>query len=161
MNPKWIGLAFGVLLVAAWAGRDVQAPLQPTPRAARPAPPMEEAPKEDSEAGMWTAVAQADRDVILRRTEEFLGLSAEERRAFHSAAVGAIEDVDRAWAVREEGWIAVSSSVHPNPDLETEIQSRYESEKERALQPLVARLQGSERGDRLRERLDEWFDALR
>jgi hypothetical protein len=114
MNAKWIGLAFGVLLAAAWAGRDIDVPLQPTPRAARLVPPVEEAPREDSEAELWTAVAQADRDVILRRTEEFLGLSPEEGRAFHSAAVGAIEDVDRAWAAREEGWIAVSSSVPPN-----------------------------------------------
>lgn len=165
MNAKWIGPAFAVLLAAAWGGRNVQVPLQPPARTARVMEPSRLAPQQNLEEEFWTAVAGADRDEVLRRTPDFLRLSPEEGRAFHSAAVGAIEDVDRAWAIRENGWIAIESSAASDPELlerlEGEIQSRYESAKDRALRPVIARLQGSERGDRLRERLDEWFDAVR
>jgi hypothetical protein len=76
-----------------------------------------------------------------------------------------VEDVERAWEARESGWVAVSSSAASDPELlarlEGEIQGRYESEKERALGRVAARLEGGERRERLRERLEEWFDALR
>ena len=131
MDAKWIGLAFGLLLAAAWAGRETHAPLEPQPRAQRVEPSVEE-------------------------REAIVGLSPAEAQAFRSATLTAIADVDRAWAVREESWAAVSSSAASDPELlerlEEEIQSRYEAEKARALQPLAVHL-----GDRL----EEWFDALR
>jgi hypothetical protein len=153
MDPKWIGPALGVLLAAAWAGRDPQAPPESRPRAEGLMPSVEEreAPTSASRGNTST-----DRDALLRRTEDSLGLSSEEADSFRSAALTAIEDVERAWAVREESWAAVSSSAASDPELlerlEVEIQSRYESEKARALQPLAARLGGL---------LEEWFDALR
>jgi hypothetical protein len=155
MNANWIVPAFGVLLAAAWAGRDIHAPLEPQPRAARPVPPVQEAEVE-TDGDFWNAVAtwSGDRDVLLRKTEDFLGMSPEEGRAFHSAALGAIDDVDRAWEAREEG-------LTLDPEPERESQSRYEAEKGRALRRMAVYLEGSERRDRLRERLDEWFDALR
>ena len=166
-----IGVASLGLLAAAWAWRGPHAPLEAIPRAAalsaplpRPAPDPAPCPKGDEE--FWNTVANpAEREVILRWTEDFLGLSPEEARAFRSAALSAVENVDRAWEVREAGWIAVSSSAASDPQLlarlEEEIQFRYESEKERALQRLAARLGGGERSERLRERLEEWIDAVR
>ncbi len=165
-----IGIASLGLLAGAWASRGPDAPLEDLPRAehrAAPLPPPESVSAPCPEADeFWSAIAEpADREAVLRRTEDFLGLSPDDARAFRSAALSAVEDVGRAWAVREAGWIAVSSSAASDPELlgrlEGEIQSRYESEKERALQRVTARLGDSERHERFRERLEEWVDSLR
>jgi hypothetical protein len=150
-----IGVASLVLLVVAGAGR---APQVASPAPLPPAVALAEAPREEKQEGF----PEPD---VLRPTEDDLGLTGEEARDFRSTVLSAVEDVNRAWAIREEGWHAVSSSAASDPELlarlEGEIQSRYESEKERALQRVAAHLGGDERRERLRERLEEWFDALR
>ena len=156
---KGIGMASLVLLAGAWAMRPVPAaPPVPCRMERGVQPVVEQAPS-------WTEFAADEpsgRELLLRTTEEDLGLSPEEARAFRSAVLSAVADVDRAWEVREEGWAAVQSSAASDPELlgrlEGEIQFRYESEKDRALQRVAAHLGGNEQ---LRERLEEWFDAVR
>jgi hypothetical protein len=159
-----VGLVIGIaslgVLVGAGARRSRHAP---EARASVPLPPPEE--EQRAETREEAEEERSGREDVLRRTEDSLGLGPEEAPAFRSTVLSAVEDVDRAWAVREAGWIAVSSSAASDPELlerlEGEIQFRYESEKERALQRVAAHLRGSERGERLLERLEEWFDGLR
>jgi hypothetical protein len=165
-----IGVASLALLAGGWASRR-SAPFETLPQAPRAAvlsvqPPESEPAAWPEDVDFWNPVGEpADREAVLRRTVEVLGLSLEDAQTFRSATLSAVEAVDRAWAVRESGWIAVSSSAASDPELlgrlEGEIQSRYESEKERALQRVAARLGAGERHERFRERLEEWFDSLR
>ena len=160
-----VAIASLALLAGAWAWRGADVAPQADLRAERSSVQVPDEVFTPEPVVQAAAGERADRESVLRTTEEFIGLSPDEAVAFRTAVLSAVEDVDRAWRVREEGWMAVSSSAASDPELlsrlENEIQSRYESEKETALRRVAAHLRGSERRERLHDRLEEWFDELR
>ncbi len=108
---------------------------------------------------------QGHRTAVLEATSRYLGLDRSEAQGFAAVARQAALEIEHAWQIREQGWMAASSNATLTSELrermEQELQELYEGRKGEAMARVETFLQGNPRSHRLRERLPEWMDALR
>lgn len=107
----------------------------------------------------------AHRESVMAETVRYLGLDSPRAEIFHGGARQALREIEQAWVVREEGWVAVSSNPvledATREQVERVIQERYEAAKQGALARVRAALGDTPRAGDFGQRLEEWIDALR
>jgi len=108
---------------------------------------------------------EGQRKSILEATSRYLGLDRTQAQVFEAVTRQAIQEIESSWQMREVGWLAVSANVTLDAELreqaERDVQERYETGKKQALARIEAVLGSGPRSALLRERLEEWMDAVR
>jgi hypothetical protein len=103
------------------------------------------------------------REAVSAMTAEYLEWDRSRSTQFDHVADQATETIAQAWKSRNEEIVALreSQSAEERADLERQIQERYEEAKGHALSRLETLLGNSPRHEHFRQRLGEWFDAVR
>jgi len=103
------------------------------------------------------------REKVSAMTAAYLGLDPSRAAMFDRTAARATEEVGRSWKLRNESIEALSEALsHDERERkEQQIQEAYEAAKVQALAPLDSFLDDSPRKESFRQRLGEWFDAVR
>jgi len=111
-----------------------------------------------------SSVAPADyREHVTSITTGYLGLENARAVVFERTSAQALEQIGRAWKVRDEAILALPAwlGADERARKEREIQERYEEAKRQEVERVEALLDGTPRHLRFRGRLGEWIDAVR
>jgi len=111
-----------------------------------------------------SSVAPASyREHVTSMTTGYLGLEDARAAVFERTSAQALEQIGRAWKVRDEAILALPAWLGSGERArkEREIQERYEEAKRLEVERVEALIDATPRHLRFRSRLGEWIDAVR